>query len=454
MKKILLSLAFIASFLLSGVASAATTYQLKDVQVVLGVANISIDYTSDTADTVYIQLGRPAPAGTGKNCIPETNPPSPISPALFVLPTTLYPNAGHLGHTFSGLSGTYCISVVKGAPAPLTSYTPIVENIGTFSADSTSFGNNNTQTTNLSKCESTDNTSYCLLAPLPGIGENGKVNTTTGIQGYLNGIIRLVIGLIGVLAVVMVVVGGIEYMSTVSVGEKEGAKSRITNALFGLILALSAYTILNTINPNLVNLSIYVPNVTVTLDGDEGIEDSATTPTGVTKQPSTVSNGGSAALATQILANSNITLNSFNVVADSSNDERSSPLQNIKDAANGIGSYTSIRGHAQGKQTVLHSAMLAGILEVAKAVGKVQVNEIAGGRHAATSSHYTGRSVDFQASSSDTARAKKIMDACYSQGANIKQIFGPCNNDTSSEICKATGYKTNKEHQTHVHCGW
>ena len=104
-----------------------------------------------------------------------------------------------------------------------------------------------------------DNTSYCLLAPLPSIGDgSGLVNVSTGFGDYLTGIIKLVMGLIGVFAVLMVIIGGIEYMSTVNVGEKEGAKSRILNAIFGLVLALASYLILNTINPKLVGGSISI----------------------------------------------------------------------------------------------------------------------------------------------------------------------------------------------------
>ena len=113
-------------------------------------------------------------------------------------------------------------------------------------------------------CISTGNNTYCMLSPLPGIGDtHGKIDVTTGLQGYIKGIIVLFMGIIGVLAVLMVVVGGIEYMSTVNIGEKEGAKTRIMNALVGLMLALSSYVILNTINPDLVNLKIHIPQVTI-----------------------------------------------------------------------------------------------------------------------------------------------------------------------------------------------
>ena len=111
------------------------------------------------------------------------------------------------------------------------------------------------------KCVSTNQT-YCLLAPLPGLGDS--VDTTQGVGAYINTLIKITIGLISVLAVVMLVVGGIEYMVSNIAGEKASAKSRMTNAIFGLILMLSSYLILNTINPKLVNLSVGVQKTSIT----------------------------------------------------------------------------------------------------------------------------------------------------------------------------------------------
>ena len=109
-------------------------------------------------------------------------------------------------------------------------------------------------------CVSTNQT-YCLLAPLPGLGDS--VDTTQGVGSYINVLIKITIGLISVLAVVMLVVGGIEYMVSNIAGEKASAKSRMTNAIFGLILMLSSYLILNTINPKLVNLSVGIAPTTL-----------------------------------------------------------------------------------------------------------------------------------------------------------------------------------------------
>ena len=117
-----------------------------------------------------------------------------------------------------------------------------------------------------------ENNTYCMLAPLPivdkqgNIDPTGKLNVSTGVGDYIKGIIKLIMGLIGVFAVLMVVVGGIEYMSTIQVGEKEGAKNRIINALGGVVLALASYLILNTINPNLVNITVSAPQAVLELE--------------------------------------------------------------------------------------------------------------------------------------------------------------------------------------------
>ena len=145
-------------------------------------------------------------------------------------------------------------------------------------------------------CQSS-NTNYCLLAPLPGLPGNGNsVDTTVGIESYINTLIKILIGLMSVLAVIMIVVGGIQYMVSSSGGEKQGGKDRITNALMGLVLALSAYLILNTINPHLVNLHVGVPNASLTenfdstVSGQDGLGVGATALVGVgnkVKNPTT-----------------------------------------------------------------------------------------------------------------------------------------------------------------------
>ncbi len=66
------------------------------------------------------------------------------------------------------------------------------------------------------------------------------------------------IGLIGavVLAIIMIVRGGIEYMTIDSASGKDTGKRRVQAALGGLVLAFAAILILNTINPGLTRFSL------------------------------------------------------------------------------------------------------------------------------------------------------------------------------------------------------
>jgi cell wall-associated NlpC family hydrolase len=126
---------------------------------------------------------------------------------------------------------------------------------------------------------------YYFLQPLPGVGVNDNSGSTTNgvmfdptnkgsqstsLGSYLNPMITAFIGICAILAFVMIVIGGIEYMTSELPGNKSDGKDRITNAIFGLLLALGAWTILNTINPNLLNSDISTPNanVTATLGGE------------------------------------------------------------------------------------------------------------------------------------------------------------------------------------------
>ncbi|TAL48819.1 hypothetical protein EPN83_03450 [Patescibacteria group bacterium] len=99
---------------------------------------------------------------------------------------------------------------------------------------------------------------YTPLSPLPGttVGTcdpsdpnyvkdpKCKVKPTD----YIPKIFYLAIGIAGVLAVARIVIGGIEYLSTDAVFKKEEGKKTITNAIWGLVLAIGAFALLNTIS--------------------------------------------------------------------------------------------------------------------------------------------------------------------------------------------------------------
>jgi hypothetical protein len=91
---------------------------------------------------------------------------------------------------------------------------------------------------------------YILLEPLPtSYGEIGG----TDLAGYLEWLFTFAISIAGILAVLMIVIGGMQYITAYGNPSRiENAKNRITQALIGLLLAVSAWLILYTINPDLV----------------------------------------------------------------------------------------------------------------------------------------------------------------------------------------------------------
>ncbi len=84
---------------------------------------------------------------------------------------------------------------------------------------------------------------------------SGNVCTVGWIGQYINLLYRYGIGIAAILATVMVMVGGFFWlMSGGSPDRISLGKEFITAAISGLVIALFSYTILNFINPNLVNL--------------------------------------------------------------------------------------------------------------------------------------------------------------------------------------------------------
>ena len=98
-------------------------------------------------------------------------------------------------------------------------------------------------TTSTTNCYSV----YKLLAPI------GKlVEAPDNIGDYFNTIFLIAIGLCGALAVIMIVIGGVQYMGDESIFGKTEAKSKIMSAVLGLLIALGSYALLNTVNPDLL----------------------------------------------------------------------------------------------------------------------------------------------------------------------------------------------------------
>lgn len=97
---------------------------------------------------------------------------------------------------------------------------------------------------------------YVPLAPIPGTVPNcAKPPCGTNLSVYLIGSFKVGIALAGILAFLMIVLGGFEYLSTDAITGKEEGKARIERAIGGLILALTSYIILYTIDPTLVSMN-------------------------------------------------------------------------------------------------------------------------------------------------------------------------------------------------------
>lgn len=136
-----------------------------------------------------------------------------------------------------------------------------------------------------------DKNSYRLLAPIPGmvalldpaLCQERKL-TNPGqicdVNAFLNFILNLIIGLAAVVLVVRLIIEGFGYMTTDIPFNKARAKGNFKEALIGLVIALSSYLILNTINPRLVNndLKIGVAEFGIDLAKELGHENVVGTP--------------------------------------------------------------------------------------------------------------------------------------------------------------------------------
>lgn len=93
---------------------------------------------------------------------------------------------------------------------------------------------------------------YRLMAP---IGDTSEISS---LAQYLTLLFNVTISVAGVLAVLMLVICGIKLMTSEAISSKGEAKACITNAIIGVLLALSSWAILNTINPDLVEQDLKI----------------------------------------------------------------------------------------------------------------------------------------------------------------------------------------------------
>jgi hypothetical protein len=102
---------------------------------------------------------------------------------------------------------------------------------------------------------------YTVLAPLPGTtkcGDNGGTTCTTNLQTYLPGVFNFSIGVAALLAFVMITFGGVTYLVSDTLSKKEDGRKYVTNAVVGFLMVVSAYVILHTINPKILNFDLTI----------------------------------------------------------------------------------------------------------------------------------------------------------------------------------------------------
>lgn len=102
---------------------------------------------------------------------------------------------------------------------------------------------------------------YTPLVPLPGTIAQG--GSTTNLSVYLAGMIKLLIALGGALAILFAIIGGVKYVAaSINPSAKSDALGEVQNALIGLVIILTSYLLLNSINPKLVQFNLALEPVT------------------------------------------------------------------------------------------------------------------------------------------------------------------------------------------------
>ena len=94
---------------------------------------------------------------------------------------------------------------------------------------------------------------YEPLVRLPGLPTEGEIN----LSQYIIGLYNFLLSIVGIVAVMMLIIGGMKYITAAgNASIISDAKDTITNALFGLLLALLSWVIVSTINPDV----LYIKN--------------------------------------------------------------------------------------------------------------------------------------------------------------------------------------------------
>ena len=93
---------------------------------------------------------------------------------------------------------------------------------------------------------------FVPLAGIPGVIDADAAQNPSK---FFNGMFMFGISIAAFLAVLMIAIGGIQYMSTDAVSGKTEGKERIQYAVMGLLLVLFSWILLKQINPEILNFN-------------------------------------------------------------------------------------------------------------------------------------------------------------------------------------------------------
>ena len=192
---------------------------------------------------------------------------------------------------------------VNGKTASGLTCVPITTPSGT--GDGTSNGTTpapaTTNTTNtITPCGSNCNLGYTPLEPIPGLttdtGGKYDLTSSTGFANLISAVFKILISAGALLAVLSLTLGGVQYMTANSLGNKKNGLDRAKASIYGILLIAAIYIILNTLNPNLLkfNFNPCPVNNATCASINYNVTNTTSNTTAATPAGGTVNGGGTA----------------------------------------------------------------------------------------------------------------------------------------------------------------
>ena len=112
---------------------------------------------------------------------------------------------------------------------------------------------------------------YEPMVQIPGVTDITAQNGGAVLSQYVNALYGLAIVIAGMIAVIKLVLAGAKYMMSDSFTSKGAAIEDIKGALLGILIILTAFLILATINPRLTGID-FLPEGTAMVDAGDAAE--------------------------------------------------------------------------------------------------------------------------------------------------------------------------------------